>query len=188
MNKSILKLSIAFSILLITVSLSSNAQQFRKGDKDLNLGVGFGATWYSGDYWRTTLPPLSVSFDYGLRDDLGPGVIGIGGYMGYSGYKTTWYGADYGWKYTSFLIGAMGTYHMTFTDNLDTYAGLILCFRTETHKEFGNLPAGIPAPTNSGLAGSLFAGAKYYFTDNFAVKGELGFGITWLTIGVSFKL
>ena len=188
MKKPFVKSGIAVSILLIFASTFTHAQQFRKGDKDLNLGVGFGATWYSGYYWQTTIPPLSVSLDYGFRDDLGPGVIGIGGYMGYAGYKTTWYGADYGWKYTSFLIGAMGTYHMTFTDNLDTYAGLILAFRAESHKEFGNLPAGLPVATHTGLAGSLFVGAKYYFTDNFAVKDEVGYGITWLTLGVSFKL
>lgn len=86
------------------------------------------------------------------------------------------------------MIGAMGTYHMTFVDNLDTYAGLILGYRAETHKEYNTVPIGAVPITHSGIAGALIAGAKYYLSDNFAVKAELGFGITWLTIGMNFKL
>jgi hypothetical protein len=188
MSKTIIKHITFILILLIASILSSKAQEFRKNDRDLNLGAGFGANWYSGYYWRTTIPTLSASFDYGLRDDLGPGVIGIGGYLGYAGYKTSYYGADFGWKYTSILIGAMGTYHMTFTENLDTYAGIILGYRLESYKEYGNVPVGLPVETNKGPLGDLFVGAKYYFTDNFALRGELGYGITWLTVGVTFKL
>lgn len=41
--------------------------------------------------------------------------------------------------------------------------------------------------TGSHLLSEEFVGARYYFTDNFAVMGELGYGIAVLKIGVALK-
>jgi hypothetical protein len=39
-----------------------------------------------------------------------------------------------------------------------------------------------------GLVGSLYVGARYYFTNFFGVMGELGYGITYLNLGVVIKI
>ena len=56
-------------------------------------GLGWDATYVAlGSYYKTTVPPLFVAGDYCLREDLGPGNLGVGGYLGYSAYKYDYYG------------------------------------------------------------------------------------------------
>jgi hypothetical protein len=52
-----------------------------------------------------------------------------------------------------------------------------------------NLPNGYQYSRNysSALYASLFAGMKYYFTDNVGAFLELGYGVSWATVGASFK-
>jgi hypothetical protein len=54
-------------------------------------------------------------------------------------------------------------------------------------KAFGDYIGTGYSVNSSGVLYDLFAGARYYFTDNLAVMGELGYGIAWLKIGVSLK-
>lgn len=62
-------------ILLLVAFLfavASYAQEttFVKGEKVLNLGIGLGSTLYSGSYYNSKIPPISVSLEYGVVDDL----------------------------------------------------------------------------------------------------------------------
>jgi hypothetical protein len=181
-----------FGLLLVicSLTLSGNAQPFVTGDKVINVGLGIGSTLYSGAGYKSGLPPVSASFEYGLME-LGPGILGIGGYLGLSTYKweSTFSGSTYGWKYSNVIIGARGYYHYNFIEKLDTYGGLLLGYNIVSSKETGDWPFGIDYTANSSsVAWSFFIGGRYYFTDSFAVMAELGYGIAWLIIGVSLKL
>lgn len=179
----------AACILIVLSSTQVKSQIFEVGDKDLNVGIGFGATWYSGVGFKTTLPPVSLSFDYGFKDDIGPGVLGIGGYLGFSSYKWEYsYIYTYGEKYTTIIIGARGTYHMEFVDKLDTYGGLLLGYRIVSSKYYGDLGYAIGSTVGSGVAYAFFVGGRYYLTDNIAGFLELGYGIAYFTLGATFKL
>jgi len=134
LTKTLFGMIAAFLLLVIT-STQVKSQSFSVGDKDVNIGIGFGTHW---GYGKTVIPPISISLDYGFKDDIGPGVIGIGGYFGFSSSKYDWSIYDYGWRYTSILVGARGSYHMEFLDKLDTYAGLILGIRFTSSKEYGD--------------------------------------------------
>ena len=181
-------------LLLIAVSFSLTqlrAQEptFSKGDKALNLGFGFGNTLYSGTYYKSQIPPLSASFEVGVADNVidEKGVIGVGGYLGYSSYKYEYSG--WGWKYSNLILGARGSFHYPLVDKLDTYTGLLLGYNISSSKEFGTIIPGYDYSSSSG--GTVFAwflGARYYFKDNFGVMAELGYGITYLNLGVTFKL
>ncbi len=192
MKKPFIKLFfIATLIFCVGMGSVSKAQLFTPGEKVLNLGIGFGATWYTGGAYTSSIPPISVYLDYAWRDDVGPGTIGLGGYFGYASYKWeyAYFGDTYGWKYTSILIGALGTYHVELVEDLDTYTGLLLGFRILSAKETGTAPLGLNySASSSGLAGSWFIGAKYYFSDNFGAFAELGYGIAYFTLGVALKL
>ena len=177
-------------LLLIPFSLTQlKAQEptFSKGDKVLNLGFGLGSTLYSGFYYKSILPPLSASVDVGVVDNvLEKGVIGIGGYLGYSSYKYEY--SSWGWKYSNMIIGGRGTFHYPLVDKLDTYAGILLGFNISTSKEFGTvIPGYVYHASNGGVIYAAFVGARYYFQDNFGVMGEFGYGISYLTLGVSLK-
>ncbi len=181
----------AIGLLLVMSLTSLQAQLFDKGDKVLSFGVGLGSTYYAfGTYYHTTVPPIFVAGDYCIREDLGPGNLGVGGFLGYSAYKYEYdaFGYDYGWKYSTLIIAARGTYHFVdLVDKLDLYGGVLIGAKIVTDKEFGDATGSDYSVNNSGPVYDIFAGARYYFTDNFAVMGELGYGIAWLKVGISLR-
>lgn len=176
-------------------SLSSYAQTptFSESDLVFNLGVGIGTSLYSGSYYNSTLPPLSISGEYGVKDDfITEGMtLGIGGYFGIAGskYEYNGFGYEYGYKYTYTVIGARGVVHYPFVDKLDTYAGLMLGYNIVSGKETGDWPGNTNyTATDGGVNFSIYAGARYYFTENFAAMAELGYGIAYLNLGIAFKI
>jgi hypothetical protein len=182
-------------LLLLLVAVFSLTQllaqesTFKQGDKVLNLGFGIGSTLYTGSYYKAGIPPLSASLEVGVKDGvLDKGSIGIGGYLGYSSHKweDTYAGVAYGTKYTNIIIGVRGVFHYPLVNKLDTYTGLLLGYDISSIKDYGNYSGYVHA-SSGGLVGAWFVGARYYFSDTFAVMGELGYGITWLNLGVALK-
>lgn len=160
-----------------------NAQsEYEEGQIDVNLGVGLIPTFGLGDVGL----PLSVSVDYGFREEVGPGDVGIGGYIGYSG--STDNDPNFGdVTRTYVIVGVRGTYHIDLIEGVDTYAGLLAAFNVATVSVENN-PAGFNIPSAGGGAGySLFAGGRYYFTDNLGVFAEVGYGISIINGGLSVK-
>jgi hypothetical protein len=183
------------NLLVIVLILGSfaalNAQPVEKGDKILNLGIGLGSTLYSGSYYKSTIPPVSASLEVVIKDDLfnDKGALGLGGYIGYTGFKSeyAWGNDYYGWKYTNIIIGPRGYLHYNFLDKLDTYTGLLIGYWISTNKEYGTIQSGYTAGSYGGVTWSWFAGGRYFFSDNFAGMLELGYGISYLNIGVALK-
>jgi len=189
------KISLFVLIVLFSFAqLSAQEPSFLKGDKVLNVGLGLGSTFYTGLYYKTQIPPLSASLDYGIVDFnegvLAKAVIGVGPYVGFASYKWeyTYLGSNWGYRYTNIILGARGTFHYPFLDKLDTYTGLLLGFKIVSAKEFGTYIAGYDySASSSGIAYSWFIGARYYFTESFAAMLELGYGISYLNIGIALK-
>jgi hypothetical protein len=188
------KLCILFFSLVFLLPVSAQESTFNKGDLVTNLGLGLGSRLYYGSYYKTTIPRISVSAEKGIVDGiLDKGVIGVGGYLGLSQSKWeyNYWGASYGTRYTSIVIGPRGAFHYPIIDKLDTYAGLMLGLNVQLTNDFGanNSESGINAPDgNISFVSSWFLGGRYYLTDNIAAMGELGVGISYLTIGVAIKL
>ena len=161
-------------------TLFGSAQVYEEGGINANLGVGLGLAYGVGD---ATLPPLSVSVDYGFHPN-----ISLGGYIGYAGAKEELLG--YSWKYSYTIIGARGAYHLDRSDNLDLYGGLMLAYVVGSVKfESDNeaLEAFVVEPTVGGVGFSAFVGGRYMFSEKVGAFGELGYGISWLTIGLTTK-
>lgn len=182
------------SVTLVVISFVTlvNAQQsmFNLGDQVVNIGVGIGSRYAVGLYSSTTIPPLSISFEKAIVDNLlEKGVIGVGVYAGFTSYK--WHynvlGYDYGWRYSNIVIGARGSFHYPVLDNLDTYAGLMLGYNILLASEFGDA-ALYDSPSSGSIAYSGFVGGRYYFSDKFSAMAELGYGIAWLTLGLGILL
>ena len=161
---------------------------FNKGDKVVNLSVGFGNSLYSGAGYKTTIPAIAASYEMGIMDELFDenSSLGVGGYLGYTGAEFN-YGPGYGWKYSSVIIGARGSLHYQFIDNLDSYTGLMLGYDIVTTKTFGE-GAFDASASGSGLAFSWFLGGRYYLTERIAGLLELGFGVAYVNVGVAIKL
>lgn len=183
--------SLFFAAFLAFGLLSANAQVVEKGDKILNLSVGFGTALYSGSGYNSSVPPVSGSLEVVVKDDLfdGKGAVGVGGYLGYAAYKWKYSGYDYGWKYSNIIIGPRGYLHYNLMDKLDTYAGIMLGYNIVSSNSYGSYAyGGNYSASSSGVIFSGFVGARYYFNDKVAAMAELGSGIAYLNLGVALKL
>lgn len=178
-----------FIMVFICLMTGLKAQNtFVKGEKVLNLGIGLGSTLYAGGSYTSRVPPISASFEVGVKDNLfdDKSSLGLGGYLGFTGAK--WQYGDWGFKYSSVIVGARGVLHYQLIDKLDTYTGLLLGYNIVTAKEFGTVYDNYNyKSSSSGLAYSWFIGGRYFFTDKFGAMLELGYGIAYLNLGVSLK-
>ncbi len=184
------------SLLLVALFLGIvcvNAQNttFNKGDQVVNLGIGLGSTLYVGSGYSTSIPPISVSYEKGMKDELFDenSSLGVGGYLGYTSAKWKYSGHDWGWKYSSFILGARGAVHYQFIEKLDTYGGIMLGYNIRTAKEYGDWGNNtIASASSSGFLWSGYVGGRYYFKEKMSAFAELGYGVAYLTVGISLKL
>jgi hypothetical protein len=179
---------------LLAAAMITHAQEFEKGTNVASLGIGVGSSilHYSG---ASQSPGLSLQYEKGMWDIGGPGVISLGGYVGYKSYKYTGKyagGYEYNekWRYT--VIGVRSAYHYTGldVDKLDVYGGVMLSYNILKYTYTDNGPSG--TYYNSGSYGnttgfSLYVGGRYYLNDNLAVLAELGYGVSYLNIGVALR-
>lgn len=183
MKKPVILLLSAIAMVAI-VATSAQAQPFEKGITNANVGIGLGTAL--GGLGKAR-PAISVSVDHGFWDIGGPGVISLGGYVGNTGYKYD--GGGYTAKWNYIVIGARGAYHYNgFTNlpKLDVYGGAMLGYNIVSYKTEGD---GDDYKNNygSGLGLSGFVGGRWFFTDNIGAYAELGYGVSVLALGVTFK-
>ncbi|MFV0536308.1 MAG: outer membrane beta-barrel protein [Dysgonomonas sp.] len=176
---------LVLACLLVNITLVSAQDIFKQGDKVLNIGIGFGNTLYTGSGYSTKIPPISASLDVCIKDNLfdEKSSLGVGGFIGYasSEYKIF----DYKHKYSDFILGARGTLNYQFVEKLDTYAGLALGYDIVSASSSGTYAD--YSASASGLTFGIFAGARYYFTDQLAGMVELGYDIAVAKIGIAYK-
>lgn len=159
---------------VVVSSLVSFSQTYSIDSKFLNLGLGLGGGYTSGN---VSIPPVSVSFEKGITDK-----ISVGGIAGYAASKYESFGFSSEYTYT--LLGVRGSYHLYNTDKIDGYAGALLGYNIVSAKVTGIGSAA----SASGLAYSGFVGGRYLFTEKLAAFAELGFGISLLTAGITLNL
>ncbi|MDR1343719.1 MAG: hypothetical protein LBJ39_00030 [Tannerellaceae bacterium] len=162
----------AFSFLVV---VAAGAQEiFQKGESVVNIGLGLGDNI-----------PIEASYERSVVDGLiggENGSIGVGGYLAYYGHSESFAGGKL--SYSDIVIGVRGAFHYQFVDKLDTYAGLMIGYDIASAKwnGLGNVTA-----SGNKLSPSVFVGARYYFTPSVGAYAELGYGIAYLSVGVTFK-
>jgi len=178
---------------------------FDESSKVISLGVGF----WGGNYYRfgkglgytyKSSPSFCLTYEQSTAK-LGPGYLGLGAYFGYktANYKyNDWYYNGnkyyYSHNWTYMFIAARGAYHaeVLMTDKAELYFGAVLGLRIQSYRyETNSLDPDKDAyqiQESSVYPGySLFVGGRYYLTDNVGLFAELGYGISYLTAGASFK-
>ncbi len=167
------------------------AQSFKNGDMAANLGMGFG--WYGYGFGAKSFPAISVSVEKGVKD-LDFGTLAIGGIIGFKHASYAWSSVyDYSWN--DYIVAARGAVHVDLlkNDKVDTYGGIALGLRFQSYKYYNWVyPYGSNdyKKISESTAHPLFAfyiGGRYHFTDNLAGFGELGYGLGYLTLGLSYK-
>jgi hypothetical protein len=185
-------LAILIAALFTLSTLNAQESEFTLGAKVLSLGIGVGNTLYSGSYYSSGVPPITFSYEQAIKDEiLEKGVIGVGGSIGYNSYKyrTTYTGGEFGWNYSNIVIAVGGTFHYPLLDKLDTYAALALGYNISTSKEYGDYwPGDDFSSSSGGFVFGIYVGGRYYFNEHFAAFAQVGYGIAYLTFGVSYRL
>ena len=190
------KLSLLFIVcFMIFATVRSQDLVFGKGSSAINVGIGFGSTIYHGAYYKMGFPTISASYEMGIVEvAMGSsltGVVSVGGLAGFGGskYDYSYYTSGYTVKTNYFLLAVRGNYHFIFHEKFDPYAGIILGYYFGNHK--ADYPAGWAHGTykgsSGGFHGGAYAGARWFFTPAIAVFTELGWNISVLTIGATFK-
>lgn len=176
------KFNLLMCLTVVAVLLVSTAQaqeQSVKGRSFLNAGIGLGTFGFTGSGGL----PITASFEHGITDDISAGV--------YLGMVRTSY-ADY-WKYRYTVIGVRGSYHFNEVLNvanpkLDVYGGASLYYRGYKVKWENSSEPSDDYKTSGGTVGlALHAAGRYMFANNIGVYAELGYGISPLQLGVTFK-
>jgi hypothetical protein len=172
---------------------------------NVGVGLGFGGRYYSAyrgsGYTFRRSPSFSLSYEQPLKDKLGPGYLGVGAY---AGYQTAYSRYDYRYnngnnhyyydnRWSNFVIAARAAYHLDElnTENAELYFGAMAGLRFQTYRYETNDPNPNKGYYYSGgsafFASSVFIGGRWYFAKSVALFGELGYGISYGTIGLSFK-
>ena len=148
-------------VCLLGISTANAQSTFGKGDCAANLMVGVGSGL-----------PVSGSMEWPIASGLikGRASIGLGPYVGFR--------IPLGTNQVGCLdVSARAAFHYQFVEKLDTYVGLGLGMWGTFDDKFG-----------AGLGVSGYLGARYYFWDHIGLCTELGYGISYFSIGACFKL
>lgn len=197
MKKSLLVA--ALSIVMIGAANRASAQAFDEGTKHLNVGIGLGSTYYGYTYLSgsdySSIPTIFLSYDQGTGIELGTGIIGLGGFVGFSSAKANYAYPGYEWNYswTNIVVGARGNYHFPIdNEKFDAYAGVSLGLWMQTYEYtnsdpfWGGTLDSKDTYTNLYYSGCL--GGKYMFSESFGAFAELGWDVALLKVGVTLGL
>lgn len=189
-------------MLLMLFTASTINAQLKKGDAMINLGLGMSSYYTSGSGFTASLPPLEASYESILKDN-----FSVGGFLSYYGAKyeneleTSGFIIDTKINYRYLSFGVLGNYHFVNEDDFNVYAGVKLGYVSVKTKVTQDIDSSFDIPssaiddalteagaTGSGILFGAHVGARYYLSESLALNAELGYGISLLKIGVSFKL
>jgi hypothetical protein len=178
---------IFIAIILSALSTAVSAQEFKTGDNIVSLGLGLGSSLVNYDY-SSQGPGISMQYEHGQWDVGGPGVISLGGYLGFKSFKYNSY--YYSQKQNFTIIGIRSAYHYNGFNvpHLDVYGGLMLSYDIVTNT-FTSTPGyeQYEGSYSNDLALSLYLGGRYYFSENIGAFMEIGYGVSYITIGGCYK-
>ena len=185
--------------------LTRSGVAFDQTTSILNIGIGIGSRHYYNmgfGYGATRTPAFSISYEHPLSKKLGPGILSLGAYLGFQHaayrYDNYYFRQEryyYQHSYNYWYAAARGIYHpdALIWDKAEIYFGVMLGLRFQSYRYSSNNPdpdARLYEMNHSSIypTYSFLAGARWYFADRVALFGELGYGISYLTLGVSFKM
>ncbi|HRN36104.1 MAG TPA: hypothetical protein PLV70_03080 [Flavobacteriales bacterium] len=202
-----LKLTTALALLLVPAA-ALHAQAFDKGTTAINLGIGVGGARYSyisaynSDY--KTSPTIIASAEHGVASVDGIGAIGIGGLFANKSVRYqaasqgSYYRYDYDRKWSNTVIGLRGTIHLNElleSDKFDVYGGVMLGYNIGSYKDKSTRTInGVTEDYSDNyhyklnfVTWSTFIGGRYLFTDHLGAYLEVGYGASYLNLGLTAK-
>lgn len=207
-TKNISSLLAALALVALAAPNSAHAQAFDRGVTAINAGIGLGGARYSyissyNDNYKTS-PTIVQSIEHGVGGVDGVGAIGVGGLFANKtvSYKYTSQGYqsvyNYDRRWSNTVVGLRGTLHLNEiieSDKFDVYGGLMLGYNIGSYKDKSTYTTG--GITTDYLDNynyklnfvtwSTFVGGRYFFTDKIGAYLELGYGASYLNLGLTAK-
>lgn len=191
------QLALLFVVFLLPVSLLAQ-------ENDMRLSIGIPMGKYGkfdhnfGGAEESNSPSFIVQLEKNWISD-----FSMGAYIGYAGQKQEFSFSEIKYKYYRF--GAVLTYELNNwlsgmnispENGIEMYASLKTGLSLENRK---SVSSDLDSSNNQYFSSSkdndllidlgILLGSRYYFTDQFGIFGELGWGNTgFLTIGTTFTL
>lgn len=176
-------------LLALLVPAFLNAQSFNEGNLLIKGGLGFSSPYYLTNS-EGTLPPLSLSLDYAVKDK-----IGIGGILGITSSRYTIGDPSsngYIAKQSYRLIGGRATYHFWSKEHFDLYLGAMMGYIftgwNVTYKSNYYAKNEIAKPRYGGVVLAGFAGLNYSVNNDWGVFGEVGYSLSYVTGGAYWRI
>ncbi|MEO5569782.1 MAG: hypothetical protein ABIT08_07655 [Bacteroidia bacterium] len=195
-------ITLLFAVAAMSTVYAQEAP-FQKGTNVISAGLGLGSALGSGYSSSSNTPGLSASYEHGVWTVGGPGVISLGGYLGFKGYKYEYVGTGYyfpstyiytvsqKWNYT--VIGVRSAYHYNGleSDEWDLYGGAMLSYNIVNYEYSDNDPYNSVSYNSenydNNIYFTLYIGGRYFFSKSWGAYAELGYGVSYLNIGASYK-
>lgn len=162
-----------------------------------SIGISIGIPSMYDHAYTSQSPAVTARYEYGLSDKIGIGYIGVGGLLSIAGgkYNSPIMSETVSYEFSQTLIGPRAAYHFDMVDltgnkdwnKLDLYGGAFLGLKFESAKYTDPITDKKFKDNNTKLATDIFAGIRYAFTPNIGAFGEIGFGVSYLSVGVSFR-
>jgi hypothetical protein len=194
-NKNLFMPKLAVVVLYFFMSITCYSQtiQFKKGQVDLSAGIGFLTPFFAIDGYdvRTKRPPISLTVDYGVSEE-----ISIGLYIATAQDEAygTLYNLNTGQTYygkqstiSHFLVGGRVLYHFILSPKFDTYAGAMLGYNAISEKSEPGIEL-FGETSTAGFTYTILGGGRYRFTPHVGAFLELGYGVSVVTLGLNIKL
>jgi len=202
--KNLMNLILLTFTLILFVSTSSNAQnygrqsdlRYKAGQVELQAGIGLLSTFVSMNA-KTKTPPVNFIVNYRVKD-----AFSIGAYFGYSstGYRDDNKDIHGGsvkkedFKLTNnyYLTGLRFQGHYS-QGQFDFYGGAMLGYnfsRINTNiTEVKDRPEGVLIDDNKSLVTySGYIGLKYITPSKLGFYGEVGYGASIVSVGLTYRL
>ena len=151
-----------------------------QGNILINGGVGFFSVFASNQLagYRAEIPPLYLCGEYAISDGMTAGA-----YFAYSTFNQTAQNA----KITAILAGPRLSYRLYVNESVDVYASLLFGIVGLSAKSIDtNRPLQLQQ-SYAPFYGTM-VGARYFFTQNLGVNAEIGWGLTLVNLGITYKI
>ncbi len=130
-----------------------------------------------------TVPPIGVSVEYALDEK-----ILIGPYIAYASSEDVNDAFGLRWRDNRTIFGLRGSYNFEVGDDFDLYGGVFVgyTFASTSILEGQSLLGGSFGAAAGGSYG-IYGGARYLFDNKYGFSAELGYGISFATVGFVYN-
>lgn len=200
MKNILFVLVILFSFNLTSTNAQSN-KVYKKGNFNTSVGIGLLPTYFA-DNAKVNMMPVNLKVGYNVSDH-----FNVNLYTGFSSSTSKavrdFEGNMRDYENNFLMIGLRSELHAARGDKFDVYGGFMFAYNkafvTETiYKSDSNneeepidAPSTKPTsfkPQGSKMIFSGFIGATYFVTPKLGIYGEVGYGVSLVNAGLTFKL